>query len=74
MKRIWLLLAGCILVGLIVLNLEVGTEKQNTGENKLMLRNIEALAGDESGNGTPCTVAGGFCYGDGIMYWGISLI
>lgn len=74
MKKFWLLLIGCILVGLIVLNLEIGTGKQESYRNKLMLRNIEALAGDESGNETPCTVAGGFCYGKEGIFWGISLI
>lgn len=69
-----MLLVGCILVGGIVLNLEVNTSKQKSYRNTLMFRNIEALADNETGNGTPCNVAGGFCYGDGIMYWGISLI
>nr|WP_288215244.1 NVEALA domain-containing protein [uncultured Butyricimonas sp.] len=72
MKRILLLLVGCIVVGLVVMNLEFPTGKKNM--NQLMLRNVEALAGDESGNNnTPCTVAGGFCYGDGMIYWGITL-
>ena len=71
MKRILLLLVGCIVVGLVVVNLEFSTGKKNL--NQLMLRNVDALAGDESGNNTPCTVAGGFCYGDGMIYWGITL-
>ena len=71
MKRILLLLVGCIVVGLVVVNLEFSTGEKNL--NQLMLRNVEALAGDESGNNTPCTVAGGFCYGDGMIYWGITL-
>lgn len=73
MKKIWILLASMIMIGLIAIcfNVEVKTNKKSP----LMLRNIEALAGDESGSSSfPCTVAGGFCYYQGIPYFGISLI
>ncbi len=71
MKKKLLLLVGCIVVGLVVVNLDFSTGKRV--KKQLMLRNIEALAGDESGGNIPCTVAGGFCYGDGTIYWGITL-
>ena len=55
----------------INLNMRVTTSETSP----LVLRNIEALAGDESGEDPfPCTVAGGMCYYLGEPYFGISLI
>lgn len=72
MRRIWLFLFGCIVIGCIAVNINFTTCKQKN--KQLMLRNIEALAGTETGLDIPCDVAGGFCYGDGMIYIGISLI
>ena len=73
MKKIWIILTGIVVVGLIALNLNMKVTTSKT--SPLMLQNIEALAGDESGGDPfPCTVAGGFCSYLGELYFGISLI
>lgn len=73
MKKMWILLTVIVVIGLIAINLEMRVTTSTT--SPLMLRNIEALAGDESGEDPfPCTVAGGMCYYLGEPYFGISLI
>ncbi|WP_292268910.1 hypothetical protein [Butyricimonas sp.] len=72
MKKVLLLLVGSITIGIIVFRLNFNGDKPN--QQLLMLQNIEALAGSESGEPNPCTITGGFCYTDGTIYWGISLL
>ena len=73
MKKMWILLTVIVVIGLIAINLEMRVTTSKT--SPLMLRNVEALAGDESGEDPfPCTVAGGMCYYLGEPYFGISLI
>lgn len=73
MKKMWILLTVIVVIGLIAINLEMRVTTSET--SPLMLRNVEALAGDESGEDPfPCTVAGGMCYYLGEPYFGISLI
>lgn len=72
MKKVLLLLVGIIMISIIVFRLNFNGDKQN--QQRLMLQNIEALAGSESGNPDLCTVTGGFCYTNGTIYWGISLL
>jgi hypothetical protein len=73
MKKIWIILTGIVVIGLIAINLNMRVTTSET--SPLVLRNIEALAGDESGEDPfPCTVAGGMCYYLGEPYFGISLI
>lgn len=74
MKRMCLVFVICC-VGVTMLAINLNLVKNKRGENKLMLHNIEALAGDEDWHDEfyPCNVAGGICFKDGKIFHGISM-
>lgn len=74
MKRICLIFAACS-VGVAIVIINLNLVKNKKGSNVLMLRNIEALAGDESWHDEfyPCNSAGGVCIKEGKIYHGISM-